>query len=238
MCLKRCLSTCIQTMPPSYHQITATNSITLQRNTCCHSCKKNCIEFLQSNINAENACRGYEFAKLFDEPSFMKQCLDFIKYQGTSVLTETSLKDVKLTTIITILDQHSLNVDSEVTLFKAVEMCADNNEKHVTESTDENSSNELDEQHSLLREALKKIRFLAMTPQQFAEGPALSNLLTQSEKFGIFMNISSPACFIPMPQGFSRNRNPRHVVFKTYENAHGIEAIFAYRAPSNWVLKE
>ncbi|KAF2886510.1 hypothetical protein ILUMI_19663, partial [Ignelater luminosus] len=97
--------------------------------------QKKCIEFLQSNINAENACRGYEFAKLFDEPSFMKQCLDFIKYQGTSVLTETSLKDVKLTTIITILDEDSLNVASEVTLFKAVEMCADNNDKDVTEST-------------------------------------------------------------------------------------------------------
>lgn len=48
-----------------------------------------------------------------------------------------------------------------------------------------------------------KIRFLTLTPQQFAEGPASSSLLSQSEKFAILMNISSPSIDIPMPEGFS-----------------------------------
>lgn len=57
--------------------------------------------------------------------------------------------------------------------------------------------------HPTLRDALVKIRFLTLTPQQFAEGPASSSLLSQSEKFAILMNISSPATDIPMPEGFS-----------------------------------
>lgn len=61
-----------------------------------------------------------------------------------------------------------------------------------------------------------KIRFLTLTPQEFAEGPATSNLLTEPEKFAILMNISSPSTTVPMPGGFStsrvrrlQNRNPR-----------------------------
>lgn len=48
-----------------------------------------------------------------------------------------------------------------------------------------------------------------MTPQQFAEGPATSDLLTQSEKFAILINISSPSTDIPMPAGFTTCRVPR-----------------------------
>lgn len=72
-----------------------------------------------------------------------------------------------------------------------------------------------------------KIRFLTLSPQQFAEGPASSALLTQSEKFAILMNISSPSTDIPMPEGFStstvcrRNHQvrqpPRHD-FYMYKN--------------------
>lgn len=64
-------------------------------------------------------------------------------------------------------------------------------------------SSENNHMHPTVRDALKKIRFLTLSPQQFAEGPASSNLLTQSEKFAILMNISSPSIDIPMPEGFS-----------------------------------
>lgn len=56
-----------------------------------------------------------------------------------------------------------------------------------------------------IRDCLMKIRFLTLTPQQFAEGPAVSNLLTQSEKFAILMNISSPSTDVGMPPGFSKS---------------------------------
>lgn len=64
-------------------------------------------------------------------------------------------------------------------------------------------------QHPTIRDALMKIRFLTLTPQQFAEGPATSSLLIQSEKFSILMNISSPCTEVPMPGGFSTSTVPR-----------------------------
>ena len=61
-----------------------------------------------------------------------------------------------------------------------------------------------------VRDAVKKIRFLTLTPQQFAEGPARTSLLTQSEAFSILMNISTPSSVYPMPENFTINKNLRN----------------------------
>lgn len=60
-----------------------------------------------------------------------------------------------------------------------------------------------------IRSAIEKIRFLTLTPQQFAEGPARSSLLTESEAFAVLMNILSSSSDVPMPSGFSTCRVPR-----------------------------
>ncbi|KAF2886641.1 hypothetical protein ILUMI_19532 [Ignelater luminosus] len=89
--------------------------------------QKKCMEFIESTLNNNNACKTYEFAKLFEEVSLMKDCLDIIINQTESALNEANLKDVKLSTIITILDLDFLNIQSEITLFNAVRTCANNN---------------------------------------------------------------------------------------------------------------
>lgn len=60
-----------------------------------------------------------------------------------------------------------------------------------------------------IRKAIEKIRFLTLTPQQFAEGPARSSLLTESEAFAVLMNILSSTSDVAMPSGFSTCRVPR-----------------------------
>lgn len=72
-----------------------------------------------------------------------------------------------------------------------------------------NPANEPPARHPTIRDAMMKIRFLTLSPQQFAEGPAASNLLTQAEKFSILMNISSPSTDVPMPSGFTNCTVPR-----------------------------
>lgn len=64
-----------------------------------------------------------------------------------------------------------------------------------------------------IRDAIKKIRFLTLNPQQFADGPARTSLLSQSEAFVILMNISTPNSVYPMPEGFTLNKNPRNYNF-------------------------
>lgn len=66
----------------------------------------------------------------------------------------------------------------------------------VTESKD---------RYPTVRDLLKKIRFLTLTPQQFAEGPATSSLLLQAESFAILLHISSSSADVPMPEGFSQS---------------------------------
>lgn len=64
---------------------------------------------------------------------------------------------------------------------------------------------------SVLGPAISKIRFLTLTPSQFAEGPALSPLLSQDESFAVLLNISSTSasCKIPLPEGFSNGVESR-----------------------------
>lgn len=60
------------------------------------------------------------------------------------------------------------------------------------------------------RDALKKIRFLLMSPKQFAENVPRTNLLTTAESFAILMNISSTDIH-PMPDGFSTSTECRSI---------------------------
>lgn len=64
--------------------------------------------------------------------------------------------------------------------------------------------------HPTFRDAVRKIRFLTLTPKQFAENVVRTNILNQTEAFAILMNISSPTHDIcPMPEGFSVSIKPR-----------------------------
>ncbi|CAB0005821.1 unnamed protein product [Nesidiocoris tenuis] len=56
---------------------------------------------------------------------------------------------------------------------------------------------------SIYGELLPKICFLSMSAKDFAEGPALSPLLTKDQSFSILMNVISKNSECPMPDGFS-----------------------------------
>lgn len=214
----------------------------------------NCTKFLWSDLCPKNACRAYEFAKLFEEPSLQEKCLQIICTKTMDVIGDPSFEEVELSTIITILDQDALNVDNELNLFFAINRFA---EKHGlrhdnTDTADQNITDEVEpaeqepeinleagpsnrpdpppqpipqqqqpgqrvQEIPTIRDAVKKIRFLTLTPQQFAEGPARTNLLSQSEAFAILMNISTPNSVYPMPDGFTLNKNSR--VYNIYNDS-------------------
>jgi hypothetical protein len=193
-----------------------------------------CTQYLWSDLSAKNACRAYEFARLFEEPSLQERCLQIICTKTMDVIQDSSFEDVELLTIITILDQDDLNVDSELSLFFALNRYAekhgfrhDSNEGGGSEEQEEipqvnveaGPSSRPDappvvvvrnqEMSPTIRDAVKKIRFLTLTPQQFADGPARTQLLSQSEAFAILMNISTTNSVYPMPEGFTMNKNSR-----------------------------
>lgn len=236
----------------------------------CYAAKKymlpyvvdNCTKFLWSDLCPKNACRAYEFARLFEEPSLQEKCLQIICTKTMDVIGDPSFEEVELSTIITILDQDALNVDNELNLFFAINRFAEKHGlRHDNTENPDQSQNEESEQSEetepinleagpsnrpdpppqpvpqqpqqqrpmdqlpTIRDAVKKIRFLTLTPQQFAEGPARTNLLSQSEAFAILMNISTPNSVYPMPDGFTLNKNSR--VYNVYGDS---------RSPSPAVL--
>ncbi|XP_059061818.1 uncharacterized protein LOC131854700 [Achroia grisella] len=230
---------------------------------------KECTTYLWSDLYPKNACRAYEFARLFEENVLMEKCIQIISTNTKEVLKDSSFEEVDLSTVVTVFSLDHLNVDSELDLFEAavryskaqkrnmerntaspaeygppsekrpkspvpststekvvnVESSAENSPEAVpepckssdtpvpsdsSETPEESKKNKEDNKDKLtVRNAVEKIRFLTLTPQQFAEGPARSSLLTDSESFAVLMNILSSNCDISMPQGFSTCRVPR-----------------------------
>lgn len=163
-----------------------------------------CIKIISSIMCPKNVCRAYEFAKLFEEPILVKKCMYIICTRTTAVLNASTFNNVELSTLITIFDQDELNILSELELFVALKKYFKNQTCSGAEDTkiDDTASpsTETSYRDPAIRDLVKKIRFLTLTPQQFADGPGSSSLLTLREKFAIFMNISSTK--FPMPEGF------------------------------------
>ncbi|EDW05544.1 uncharacterized protein LOC6585930 [Drosophila mojavensis] len=309
-----------------------------------------CTHFLWADLSPKNACRAYEFAKLFDEPRLMQSSMDLIAANTREVLSDPSFLDIEVSTLMAILDQHRLNIDSELDLFNCLLKfasergilnengneeaasgsgksiaCAEqaaaaandmieeikmepdvaamvqhmhqdedvesykqptgngsagsspdhpagsscssstsnanananasaaivNDDVVIIDSDASGNANEeemnaaeaaanminmMDAQRTImdgamLRQAVKKIRFLTMTPQQFAEGPARSKLLKQHEALAILIKISSPTLNdCNMPEGFCVSRSTRNF----YESAHRQrELSSSYRSANN-----
>ncbi|KAJ8687183.1 hypothetical protein QAD02_022977 [Eretmocerus hayati] len=163
-----------------------------------------CTKFLWSDLSLKKACRAYEFAKLFEEPVLMAKCLQMICTETDEVLRETSWDEVEQGTVLTLLDQENLNLSSEIDLFNALERWA-------KAECNRKALDPLDTKalKSVIGNSLTKIRFLTLTPQEFAEGPGKSPLLSQEEAFSILMNISSNRSNVPMPEAFSTNTSLR-----------------------------
>lgn len=221
----------------------------------CYAAKKyilphvvdSCTNFLWSDLSPKNACRAYEFAKLFEEQALQEKCLQIICTKTMDVIVDSSFEEIELSTLLTILDQDALTIDNELSLFFALNRYAEKhgfthegNENDEQSQSDEDGAVDMQPvainveagpsnrpdgeaqpapqqpqmQRSLsIRDAIKKIRFLTLRPQEFADGPARTNLLTQSEAFVILMNISTNNSVYPMPDGFTLNKNPRNYNF-------------------------
>ncbi|KYN34644.1 BTB/POZ domain-containing protein 2 [Trachymyrmex septentrionalis] len=174
-----------------------------------------CTKYLWCDLSPKKACRAYEFAKLFEEPVLMEKCLQIIRTKTDQVLKEASWEDVELGTLLKVLEQDDLQISSEIELFTAMERWAKSEcSRKSLDSTNEKCLK------SVIGNALLKIRFLSLTPQEFAEGPGLSPLLTKDEAFAILMNILCTGNkTMPMPEGFCMNSNSRTTKpVKTHSN--------------------
>lgn len=187
-----------------------------------------CTKFLWSDLSPKKACRAYEFAKLFEEPVLMEKCLQIICTKTNSVLSKPSFEEIEVGTLVTVFEQEELEIESEIELFSAAERWA--RSECTRKGLDPEDSKSL---RSVIGNALTKIRFLTLTPQEFAEGPARSSLLNQDEAFAILMNISSTESKWPMPDGFSTNAQSRVKPLKQHPTMDNLSTIGAMASSSS-----
>jgi len=160
-----------------------------------------CTKYLWRDLYPRNACRAYEFAKLFEEPILLDKSLQIISSETVEVLSESTWEEVEHSTLVTVLSKDSLSAPEsllfEALLRWAVREC----ERRGVEPTAERK-------RAAVGEALFLIRYLSLTAAEFAAGPAQSGLLTQQESFALLMNISCPSSW-KVPEYFSTNAETR-----------------------------
>lgn len=160
---------------------------------------QHCISYIWKDINYTNACRAYEFAKLFDQHGITEDCKKIMFSQTSEIIEHQSFRDIEKNTLFMILDEDELNIESEIQLFRAVENWIEAEFERKGLSSEE-------EKQTLYNEVISKIRFLSMNPQEFAEGPAVSPYISKDDSYAILINLVSPSPPIRLPKNFSEKK--------------------------------
>lgn len=164
--------------------------------------EKSCETFLDKSCIASNACTILEKSKELDMQGLFAMALSVIKAETKEVFASSSLLDAKIDTLVTILEQDALNIDSEMEAFEMVSRYAEHNGLTV-DSVGLLNENEK-EKSATLTDLMKQIRFKAMKPKKFASKPLLSNLLTAEQKNAIIGKLLLPfSSSQAFPEGFS-----------------------------------
>ncbi|XP_039285148.1 BTB/POZ domain-containing protein 2-like [Nilaparvata lugens] len=167
--------------------------------------KEKSIEFiLKQNISPLEVLELYEFCKYNNVSEIEQKCIQSIQEETEDVVRSKYFLLVDAHTMVAILKLHSLHLQSELEIFNHFERWA------IAEADRLNLSKDKIASH--FNCLLKHIRFLAMSCEEFASGPAKSNLLTQGEKLAISLNLMDFGS-ATYPENFSLIQQER--VFKS-----------------------
>nr|NP_001108397.1 BTB/POZ domain-containing protein 6-A [Danio rerio]AAI55623.1 Zgc:172197 protein [Danio rerio] len=139
-----------------------------------------CVGFLETSLEARNACVLLSQSRLFEEPELTQRCWEVIDAQAELALRSEGFSEIDLPTLESILHRETLNVKESV-VFQAVLGWAD------AECRRQGLSPTSQNQRSVLGKALHLVRLPSMTLQEFADGAAQVDILTLEETHSIFL---------------------------------------------------
>ncbi|XP_055371537.1 BTB/POZ domain-containing protein 3-like [Condylostylus longicornis] len=188
-----------------------------------------CSCYLLQSLNAKNICKAYEFSKLHNDPILKNKCIEMFPSLIKGIITDPSFMDIKLSTLREILSMDNLMI-SEIELFMGLrnyiivngyltELSENNKKKIRFQNTQEGEIYQPDDitvqnsQRNIgdLKHAIRKIRFLLFTKEQFVEVVIKSGILSESEALAILLNIVLPLNKVcPMPDGFTTSKFRRY----------------------------
>ncbi|XP_071961777.1 BTB/POZ domain-containing protein 3-like [Antedon mediterranea] len=143
-----------------------------------------CVNFLEMNLTARNACFLLSQSHLFDEHQLMQQCWEVIDAQTEVALRADSFVDIDFKTLQSILSRETLNVN-EVALFHAAVRWAKAECKRQEMITTPPNL------RKVLGKALYLIRIPTMVVKAFANEIANLQILTLKETNDVFLYFTA-----------------------------------------------
>ncbi|KAJ3612951.1 hypothetical protein NHX12_019208 [Muraenolepis orangiensis] len=140
-----------------------------------------CVSFLEGSLEAKNACVLLSQSRLFEEPELTRRCWEVIDAQAELALRSEGFRDIDRLTLEAVLRRETLNA-SEAAVFEAAVgwALAECGRRGLDAAT-------AADQREALGRALYLLHLPAMTLEEFANGPAQSDVLTLEETRAVFL---------------------------------------------------
>ncbi|XP_054986526.1 BTB/POZ domain-containing protein 6 [Sorex araneus] len=141
---------------------------------------KACVSFLETSLEARNACVLLSQSRLFEEPELTQRCWEVIDAQAEMALRSEGFCEIDWQTLEVIVAREALNTN-EAVVFEAVLSWAEAEcKRQGLPATPQNKRH-------VLGPALYRVRIPTMTLEEFANGAAQSDILTLEETHNIFL---------------------------------------------------
>uniref|UniRef100_UPI00398F5B03 BTB/POZ domain-containing protein 6-B isoform X1 n=3 Tax=Pristiophorus japonicus TaxID=55135 RepID=UPI00398F5B03 len=141
---------------------------------------KACVNFLETSLEAKNACVLLSQSRLFEEPELTQRCWEVIDAQAELALRSEGFCEIDLQTLEIILSRETLNT-KEVVVFEAILSWAE------AECKRQGLPPSARNKRAVLGKALYIVRVPTMTLEEFANGAAQCDLLTLEQTHDIFL---------------------------------------------------
>ncbi|XP_053700385.1 BTB/POZ domain-containing protein 6-B-like [Synchiropus splendidus] len=139
-----------------------------------------CVTFLESSLEARNACVLLSQSRLFEEPQLSQRCWEVIDAQAELALRSEGFCQIDPPTLEIILRRETLHAKELLVFQAAVGWAAAECRRRGLAPTASNK-------REVLGKALFLVRVPTMSLQEFADGPAQSDILTLEETRNLFL---------------------------------------------------
>ncbi|XP_015243288.1 PREDICTED: BTB/POZ domain-containing protein 6-B-like isoform X1 [Cyprinodon variegatus] len=141
---------------------------------------KACVNFLETSLEAKNACVLLSQSCLFEEPELTQRCWEVIDAQAEMALRSDGFCDIDRQTLELILQRETLNTE-EVVVFEAVMNWA------AAECRRRGLGPSTHNKRYVLGRALFLVRIPTLSVEEFANTVAQSDILTLKETHNVFL---------------------------------------------------
>ncbi|XP_059354818.1 BTB/POZ domain-containing protein 6-B-like isoform X1 [Carassius carassius] len=141
---------------------------------------KACVTFLETSLEAKNACVLLSQSRLFEEPELTQRCWEVIDAQAELALCSEGFCEIDLQTLAIILKRETLNAREAVVFQAALDWAIAECKRQGLGQTSCNK-------RAVLGKALYLVRIPTMTLEEFANGAAQSDILTLEETNDVFL---------------------------------------------------